>query len=62
MQNTINIPRMLLPKDIAKEFGIPIYRVRQWVKEDKIVYVMCGKKALINYDKFLDFLNGADVK
>lgn len=58
MTNTITKPTMMLPKQIAEEFGIPIYRVRKWVKEGKIVYVACGKKALINRDKFLAFLNG----
>lgn len=58
MTNTINKPTMMLPKEIAAEFDIPIYRVRKWVKEGKIVYVACGKKALINRDKFLAFLNG----
>lgn len=53
-----NRPKMMLPKEIAEEFDIPIYRVRKWVKEGKIVYVSCGKKALINREKFLAFLNG----
>lgn len=35
-------PAMLLPKQVAEEFDIPIYRVRKWVKEGKIVYVACG--------------------
>ena len=58
MNESINKPTMMLPKEIAEEFGIPIYRVRKWVKEGTIVYVACGKKALINRDKFLAFLNG----
>lgn len=58
MYESINKPTMMLPKQIAEEFDIPIYRVRKWVKEGKIVYVACGKKALINRDKFLAFLNG----
>ena len=56
--NETNRPTMMLPKQIADEFDIPIYRVRKWVKEGRIVYVSCGKKALINRDKFLAFLNG----
>ena len=58
MNESINKPKMMLPKQIAAEFDIPVYRVRKWVKEGKIVYVACGKKALINRDKFLAFLNG----
>lgn len=53
-----NKPTMMLPKQVAKEFGIPIYRVRKWVKEGKIVYVDCGRKALINREKFIAFLYG----
>ncbi len=53
-----NKPTMMLPKQVAKEFGIPIYRVRKWVKEGTIVSVPCGRKSLINREKFVAFLNG----
>ena len=58
MYESINKPTMMLPKQIAEEFDIPIYRVRKWVKEGKIVYVACGRKALINREKFIAFLYG----
>ena len=58
MYESINKPTMRLPKQIAEEFDSPIYRVRKWVKEGKIVYVACGRKALINREKFIAFLYG----
>lgn len=61
MKEQINIPHMLLAKQVAEQSGIPIYRIRQWVKENKIVYVKCGKKILINYDRFVEFLDKGEV-
>ncbi|MBQ8962056.1 MAG: hypothetical protein IJ071_12735 [Ruminococcus sp.] len=56
--NEMNRPIMMLPKQISEEFGIPIYRIRKWVAEGRIVYVPCGRRALINKEKFVAFLNG----
>lgn len=60
--NNINIlekplPRMRTIKQTAQETGLAEYFVRQLVKQHKIKYVMTGRKALINLDKFIDFLN-----
>ena len=50
------VPRMRTIKDGAAEAGIAVYFVRQLVKQNKISYVMAGKKALINLDSLLDYL------
>ena len=55
------IPHMLLPKQISVQTGIPVYRIRKWVQEGKIVHVYCGRKVLINYDKFIEFLNNGET-
>lgn len=59
---TTNIPHMLLPRQIAEQTGISIYRVRRWIAENKICFVRCGRKVLINYDKFIDFLNTGEAE
>ena len=40
-----------------KDTAITRYFVRQLCIENKIVHIKAGQKYLINYDKFVDFLN-----
>jgi excisionase family DNA binding protein len=44
----------------AHDAGVPVHFVRQLVKQNKISFVMAGKKALINWDGFLDYLERGD--
>lgn len=55
--NITNAPRMRTIRQTARETGFPEHALRVLVKENKITHVMCGSKALINLDRFLDFLN-----
>jgi len=51
-----NIPTMKGVAQTAHDAGVPVHFVRQLVKQNKISFVMAGKKALINWDGFLDYL------
>lgn len=53
-------PRMRTIRETARETGFPEHALRQLVKEQKIVFVRCGSKALINLDKFIEFLNSGE--
>lgn len=61
----INIcPRMMTIDQVVnnikredKDTAITRYFVRQLCIENKIVHIKAGQKYLINYDKFVDFLN-----
>lgn len=55
---TNNVPRMRTIKQTAQETGLAEYFVRQLVKQNKIKYIMAGRKALINLDLFIEYLNG----
>lgn len=65
MAEIINIcPRMMTieqlidtVKQADENTAITRYFVRQLCKENKIVHIKAGQKYLINYDKFVDFLN-----
>ena len=58
---SINIvPRMLTIKEISAETDISYHTIRQWCLEGKISYVKAGNKYLINWDKFIDFLNAGE--
>lgn len=55
------VPVMLTIKEVSVKTGLPYERIRLWCLRGEIVYVMAGNKYLINYEKFLDFLNGNEV-
>ena len=52
-----NPPRMRTIRQAAHEAGVPEHWLRQAVKDGKVVHVMAGRKALVNYDKLLEYLN-----
>ena len=43
-------------KEAACELNIPVYALRRWVKSGEVPALYCGKKALINLDKLIDYL------
>ena len=53
----LKIPRMLPIQTIADECGFSYKTLWKLCKENKIIYVKAGNKYLINFDKFIDFLN-----
>lgn len=50
------LPRMRTIRETAALFGIAEHFVRTLVKQNKIVYVKAGNKALINIDCLSDYL------
>ena len=54
------LPRMRTIKECAAELNIPVYALRRWVKSGEVPALYCGKKALINLDKLIDYLNGGE--
>ena len=58
--NVIHIPRMLtIPQFLAecKGSGITENAIRELIHTNQIVYIKAGKKYLINFEKFVEFLN-----
>lgn len=52
------IPTMITIEEVSERTGLTTRFIRECVKEDKIVYIMVGRKVLVNFEKFIDFLNG----
>lgn len=50
-------PRMMTIRQAAQEANIPEHWLRQAVKRGKIVHITAGRKALINFDRLLEYLN-----
>lgn len=54
--NTKTLPKMRTIKEAAAELNVPVYALRQWVKAGDIPAVYAGKKALLNIDRVIEFL------
>ena len=65
MNNSITtskpLPRMRTIRQAAHELSFPEYALRRLVKQNKVVYVMAGNKALVNMDRLIDYLNSGEM-
>lgn len=52
------LPRMKTLKEMAELTGLSYTMLRNLCLENRIVHIRAGKKYLINYDRFVDYLNG----
>lgn len=55
------VPTMLTIPELANRTHISKYHIRQLCTNNKISYIRTGKKYLINYEKFLAYLNGESL-
>ena len=51
------IPTMLTIVETAQKTGLAKHYIRQCCLQNKIVHIRCGKRILINFGKFCEFLN-----
>lgn len=54
-------PTMLTIKETAKRAGLAEHYIRQLCVQNKIVYRKAGAKYLINYEKFIEYLNACET-
>jgi len=59
MQN--EVPTMTTIIETAEKTGLAKHYIRQCCLKNKVVHVRCGKRILINFNKFVDFLNTGDT-
>lgn len=52
------LPVMKSIKEMVELTGLSYMHLRNLCLENKIVHIRTGKKYLINYDRFCDYLNG----
>ncbi len=53
-----SIPRMRTIKEVSQETGVSYDALRKMCLRKEIPHIRCGKKFLINLDRFIDYLNG----
>lgn len=58
---TNSLPKMLTIRETAKTGILPEHCIRQMVKKGEIPCVYAGSKALINFDRLVEFLNDPKI-
>lgn len=58
--STNPLPRMRTIRQAAQELNIPEFALRNWVKSGEVPAIYAGKKALVNLDRVICFLNGGE--
>ena len=62
MDNIISIaPRMVTIKKLSEQTGISEFHIRRLIKSNRIKYIRTGTKYLVNFDKFVEYLNNGDT-
>jgi len=56
------IPTMLTIKEAAEKTGVSYDCIRKLCLQNKIVHIRAGVKYLINFEKFVEYLNAGDGK
>ena len=57
--NTAAVPQMWTIQRCSQETGLSYDAIRKLCLAKKIVHIKAGSKFLINYDKFIEFLNSS---
>ena len=62
MKKETTIPQMKTIKEVSKIVGLAEYHIRQLVKQNKIRFIMAGKKYLINMDSLIEYLKNGEAQ
>lgn len=54
------MPEMVTMKEAAQRSGISYGRIRRMVLSGRVAYRKIGREYLINWNRFIDFMNGSD--
>jgi len=57
----MNVPTMLTIRETAERSGLAVHYIRQLCLQEKIVFRKAGNKYLINYEKFIEYLNAGET-
>lgn len=53
----VKVPTMVTVQEASERTGLTARIIREYIKEDRIVYITVGRKILVNLDKLIEFLN-----
>ena len=55
------VPVMLTIKETSEKSGLPYSAIRKKCLCGEVVCIRCGRKFLVNWNKFLEYLNGGEA-
>lgn len=55
-KTAIDVPRMMTIRQVAETGILPEYTIRTMVKNGTAPFIVCGNRALINFDKLVRML------
>lgn len=58
MQQMNDVPTMVTIKEASVKTGLSYDFIRKLCLRNEIIHIKAGNKFLINFEKFIDFLNG----
>lgn len=58
---TIKVPTMITIREAARRTGVSYDFVWKLCRSNQIVYIRAGKKFLVNFEKFVEFLNNGTI-
>lgn len=56
------IPVLKTINEASQFVGLARYHLRQLVKQNKIKFILAGKKVLINMDSLIEYLNNGETQ
>ncbi len=56
------VPTMLSIRATAEKSGLPTHYIRSLCWQNKICFCRAGNKYLINWEKFIEFLNAGECE
>lgn len=59
VQTNETIPKMLTIKECSEQTGVSYNAIRKLCLTGKIIHIRVGSKYLINFGKFVEFLNNS---
>lgn len=61
MSNIVSItPKMMTVRQVSEQTGISEFHIRRLIKSNRITYIRTGTKYLVNFDRFVEYLNNGD--
>lgn len=60
--NTKDIPVLKTINEASQLVGLARYHLRQLVKQNKIKFILAGKKVLINMDSLIEYINNGETQ
>lgn len=53
----VEVPKMVTVNEAAKLTNLAKYHIRRLIRENKVKFILCGVKYLVNFDSLIEYMN-----